>query len=935
MKRTSILIIATLLCIGTQATLKRAYVKPIGSSAWAHISNTDSTKVITGDINELYNVLNSSSYKYNEVWIAEGTYEIRPKPWRTNIKIYGGFKGDENSIYERERSSTNANLFARATKLEIFRISPYDDDNIKEASYVLADGVELAWSTKNTTIPSTWAIEAVGATFRSCQFKQLKAALNASNCTIENCLFADADWSNERNIANYNNHASVVYAQKCSIANCTFANNNCRNSTDFKKIAANPLHCTDTTTITNSYFDNNKSLQGGAIYSENTVNISSCSFTNNQSYRSGGAIYAKGNVYLENSFFHNNYNGLCNNILNDIFANFCYGANRNATGNVTDCTNENRYGANNTLYANSTTLYTKDATTHSLTLLPTADLLIDKGNCTINHDIQFSPQQPYSVDAAYKRRISGTSIDVGAFEFRQIRIEVDAQIKAPSWVHSDSTINIEQGILKLDSNQWIKSNTTQNVKIEAKTINQLNFKQWHVRENNTTSTYNPWNYKVSSDYKGDSLNFVATIDVASYNITTAPSIAGGASPTSTLQRAYYSQPTRLEAHTQYGYTFKHWSLNNKPIATEENITIPVTPDLNYTPGFQDIQYIAHVAPDTCNVTFAVLPHNTMGTINAPTYFLFNENSTLNAVANNNFAFRYWVVKNGSNAADTIRTSTLNFTPTTLDTIAIEAYFDSVKYYVSGALSDSTNTNGITLNGVNRNYYADSIAVLHIDLPEGVNFIAWDFTPSAITLNPTTENPCSLVVKSNLEVVANIERATYVVTTGAIPELTAEVTTNKPYYFYGDTALVTATINDGYQCESWNICTDGWLGYECQEGYIYSLGINDGNTSQVKVPITSNTTIYAQLTESPGNTTAVDNIQHATLLTLYPNPVCNTLTISCAEPIITLAVYDMLGRSVCTIAAPQTQLNVAHLPQGIYMLEAQLKDKKLRQLFIKQ
>ena len=73
--------------------------------------------------------------------------------------------------------------------------------------------------------------------------------------------------------------------------------------------------------------------------------------------------------------------------------------------------------------------------------------------------------------------------------------------------------------------------------------------------------------------------------------------------------------------------------------------------------------------------------------------------------------------------------------------------------------------------------------------------------------------------------------------------------------------------------------------------------------------------------------SVDEIDEKSLFSVYPNPVSNLLTIKAESKLEDVELLDALGRTVLSqqISTIRTQLDISHLPSGIYLLQA--KDGK--------
>ncbi|MGB0918528.1 MAG: T9SS type A sorting domain-containing protein [Flavobacteriales bacterium] len=92
-----------------------------------------------------------------------------------------------------------------------------------------------------------------------------------------------------------------------------------------------------------------------------------------------------------------------------------------------------------------------------------------------------------------------------------------------------------------------------------------------------------------------------------------------------------------------------------------------------------------------------------------------------------------------------------------------------------------------------------------------------------------------------------------------------------------------------------------------------------------------TAIYSENCQTVG-------ISEATTETfsVYPNPAVNTLTIANASTAIAkMTIVDVTGKTVKTVAANTTTIDVANLTSGVYFLHVQTEDKLVTKKFVKQ
>ena len=131
-----------------------------------------------------------------------------------------------------------------------------------------------------------------------------------------------------------------------------------------------------------------------------------------------------------------------------------------------------------------------------------------------------------------------------------------------------------------------------------------------------------------------------------------------------------------------------------------------------------------------------------------------------------------------------------------------------------------------------------------------------------------------------------------------------------YTLDGNTAVLTATANEGYEFTGWN----------------------DGNTENPRtVTITSDTAFMAIFTASGSSSLQEVNTRE---FVLYPNPAKSfvNLEFETLEENTLLQILDLNGRKVRTFdlkAGQETlQINVSELPKGVYTIMISNTTKKL-------
>ena len=192
------------------------------------------------------------------------------------------------------------------------------------------------------------------------------------------------------------------------------------------------------------------------------------------------------------------------------------------------------------------------------------------------------------------------------------------------------------------------------------------------------------------------------------------------------------------------------------------------------------------------------------------------------------------------------------------------------------------------------------AVLTATANEGYRFLTWN--------DGNMENPRTVTITSDTAFMA--------IFTEAVSTPTITVTVNDAtmgsasYTLDGNTAVLTATANEGYEFTGWN----------------------DGNTENPRtVTITSDTAFMAIFTASGSSSLQEVNARE---FALYPNPAKSfvTLEFEALKENTLLQILDINGRRVRTLdlkAGIETlQIDVSDLPKGIYTVMIGNTTKKL-------
>ena len=324
----------------------------------------------------------------------------------------------------------------------------------------------------------------------------------------------------------------------------------------------------------------------------------------------------------------------------------------------------------------------------------------------------------------------------------------------------------------------------------------------------------------------------------------------------------------ITATPNEGYEFTAWNDGN----TENPRTVTVTSDTAFMAIFTETE-------TTPTITVTV-NDETMG---SATYTMDGNTAVLTATANEGYSFLTWSDGNAENP----RTVTVTSDTTFMAIFAETETTPTITVTVNDATMGSAT---YTLDG--------NTAVLTATANEGYSFLTWS--------DGNTENPRTVTITSDTAFMAIFAEA---VSTPTITVTVNDATMGSASYTLdGNTAVLTATPNEGYSFVIWN----------------------DGNTENPRtVTITSDTTFMAIF--SPASSLQEVNARE---FALYPNPAKSfvTLEFETLKENTLLQILDLNGRRVRTLdlkAGIETlRIDLGDLPKGIYTIMLGNTTKKL-------
>ena len=380
---------------------------------------------------------------------------------------------------------------------------------------------------------------------------------------------------------------------------------------------------------------------------------------------------------------------------------------------------------------------------------------------------------------------------------------------------------------------------------------------------NDGNTENPRTVTVTSDTAFVAI-FTETETTPTITVTVNDATMGSATYTMDGNTAV------LTATPNEGYVFTGWNDGN----TENPRTVSITSDTAFVAIFTEA-----VSTPTITVT---VNDETMG---SATYTMDGNTAVLTATANEGYEFTGWNDGNTENPRTVTVTSDTTF-------MAIFAETETTPTITLTVNDETMGSASYTMDG--------NTAVLTATPNEGYSFLTWS--------DGNTENPRTVTVTSDTAFTAIFTE------TEITPTITVTVNDatmgSATYTMDGNTAVLTATPNEGYEFTGWN----------------------DGNTENPRtVTVTSDTAFMAIFTASSSSSLQAVNARG---FALYPNPAKSfvTLEFEALQENTLLQILDLNGRRVRTLdlkAGQETlRIDLGDLPKGVYTIMIGNTTKKL-------
>lgn len=412
----------------------------------------------------------SNAGSNSQLWLKSGVYNITSSLVLenniSNLKLYGGFAGTETNLNQRNYT-TNLTILDGQNTTQILMLKSY---NTEVNGITFRNGFVTGTITGGTNPNSGGgAIFVFGANsiLKNCKFTDNVSTSergagavylrNGGGHLVENCDFegnknhsvegngggAIHNWDDNVTIrdSRFINNSSVnsggaiyTWTQKANIINCIFENNH-------SDVSGGAIHSRSELNLSNSVFKSNSCNQyGGAIYTGEILKVTNSLFHQNSALESGGGIYNNDELYVSNSTFVSNqgsaiihrhfdsnvYSTYLTHIFNSIFYN---NTAKSGSANLADVDHTspnsndqstkdfrrnifqaNTFGSNNLvgtnpLFMNSLNNFNLQDTSPGRNI----------GENALYNNVSQIPISN-SKDLAGNPRLSGNSIDLGAYE---------------------------------------------------------------------------------------------------------------------------------------------------------------------------------------------------------------------------------------------------------------------------------------------------------------------------------------------------------------------------------------------------------------------------------------------------------------------------------------------------------------------------------------
>ena len=298
------------------------------------------------------------------------------------------------------------------------------------------------------------------------------------------------------------------------------------------------------------------------------------------------------------------------------------------------------------------------------------------------------------------------------------------------------------------------------------------FEKW-TKADVQVSTNATYSFNATKANEGD---YVAQFKTATYTITATANPTAGGSVTGGGTFNHGASCT-LTASPATGYHFVNWTKGGTSVSTEDTYTFTVT---------EAGDYVANFEMDSFTITVAANP-TAGGTVSGGGTFIYGQEATLIAVANEGYTFTKWT--KGGTQVSTAATYTFSVTEGG-DYVAV---FTLNSYTITVAANPTT---GGTVSGGGTYNHGQEVTLVATPA-EGYEFTNWTKDGSAVSTAPTYVFSATAAG----DYVANFTLKTYEITATADP-VSGGTITGAGVYNHGANCTLVASPNTGCSFVKW-------------------------------------------------------------------------------------------------------------------------------------
>lgn len=393
-------------------------------------------------------------------------------------------------------------------------------------------------------------------------------------------------------------------------------------------------------------------------------------------------------------------------------------------------------------------------------------------------------------------------------------------------------------------------NYGQQVSISATANTGYHFTQW-----NDGNTQNPRTVTVTG-----AATYTAQFGTESYTVEVLVNNNAYGTPNGSGTFNYGEQVT-ISATVNNGYHFVRWNDGN----LQNPRTVTVIGNASYTAILEAESYTITAVPDVA----------THGSVTGGGIYPYGSNVTLAVTAYAGYNFTQWSDGNTQNPRTVTVTGNATYT----------AQFSSVAYQLT--VVPDENTHGTT-TGSGTYAYGQQVEIT-ATAANGYRFRQWsDGNQYSIRTVTVTGNDTYMAYFDAIEYEVNVRPNNNICGT----------TTGSGIYSYGQTAIATATPNEGF-------VFDHWSNGETDNPYSFN--------------VTGNVTLIAVfVTDGSGNGEGIDDVEGENY-SVYPNPTTGIVNVKQEGEPALIRVYNIYGQLLQELPAGATSVDLTNYANGTYIL----------------